>query len=116
VKIRPEQIRELASAREAEFVRRMVRHLSEDLPKDCERQGLQKDQLDAFVREQMANAREHGIESGLDLKTYIQCAAVYGRRFDRDPSLPWATGVLGRSDLAAREKADLLHDHLIFRR
>jgi hypothetical protein len=116
VKIRPEQIRKLAYAQEAEFGWRMVRHLSEDLPKDCERQGLRKDQLEAFVCEQMANARQHGIESGLDLKTYIQCAAVYGRAFDRDPSLPWATAVLGRSDLAAGGKADLLHDHLIFRR
>jgi hypothetical protein len=116
VKIRQEQIQGLASAREGEFIQRMVRHLSEDLAQDCECQGLQEKHLEMFVREQIAKARQHGIESGLDLKTYIQCAAVYGRGFDRDPRLPWATSVLGRSDLTPKDKVDILHNHLTFRR
>jgi hypothetical protein len=115
VKIRQEQVQGLASAREGEFIQRMVRHLSEELAQDCKRQGLQEEHLEAFVREQMAKARQHGIKSGLDLKTYIQCAAVYGRGFDLDPRLPWAAAVLGRSDLNPKEKVDVLHNHLIFR-
>jgi hypothetical protein len=93
----------------------MVRHLCEDLPRDCERQGLQKGEVEGFVHQQIAKGRQYGIESGLDLKTYIECAAAYGREFDRDPGLPWAAAALERSDFTPREKTNLLHDRLIFR-
>jgi len=94
----------------------MVLHLTEDFSGDCARQGLKQDhQLETFVREQMVNARLHGIESGRDLKTYIECAAVYGQGFDRDQKLGWTTTVLRRSDLTGGAKADILHEHLIFR-
>ena len=114
MQIRQAQLEALADERELVFVRRMVRHISEDL---ADRFGIlpaQSENLAAFVVEQLALARRYGLVKARDLKTYIDCGVIFGGRFDVDPQQWWANAVLANPHLSGSEKADVLHDHLTF--
>jgi hypothetical protein len=114
VVIRATQLNEMASAREESFVRRMVQHVNRDVLHKYEAQGLRRDEVEHFVRSQIAAARTYGLINARDLKVYIDCAVVFGENFDSDPRFPWASAALTRQDLDGSHKADRLHDYLIF--
>lgn len=114
--IRDEQLKTMADAQAASFVRRMVSHIMEGLVAEYQALGLQLQDAEAFVHRQIAAATRYGLHDARDLKVYIDCTVIFGPQFDTDPRYPWASAVLGRSDIEGGAKADVLHEHLIFSR
>jgi hypothetical protein len=114
--IRAAQLEQMGSTLETLFVRRVVEHLVKDLSTECDRQGLRSEQMEVFVRGQIRRARRYGLVNANDLKTYVDCAVIFGQHFDGDPKIPWGAAVLGRQDLQGSAKGEILHDHLTFSR
>jgi hypothetical protein len=74
------------------FVTRMEAHLRKHFPNHCATLG------DAGVREAIgsgtAKAGQYGIESERDVCKFITLMFTFGRDFDVDPKLPWASEIL----------------------
>ena len=109
VMIRRAQMTAFQDAALRDFERRMVLHLSQTFPAVCEPLG------DAGVRESiqygMQRAGSYGIAAERDVCKYIDLMFVFGRDFDKDPSLPWAAGILHDDDLGdASKRMEALSD------
>ena len=112
--LRNEQIDALAKSHKDAFVARMVQHLRNDLPRQCEAQGLNEDDLEPLVRQGMSNAEDHGITSQVGIRQYLDCMVVLGPDFDSDGKHPWAQEILANDDLSPSEKADALAWNKLF--
>ncbi len=108
MKIRKEQLRILSEHRVDDFVRRMARHVTEDLPRQCEAQSLTEADADSFVRRGIAAARDHDITTEVGVRQYIDCMVTLGPEFDSDARYPWAQEILSDDGLSPAEKADAL--------
>ena len=80
------------------FVLRMVDHVREHFPADCA--GLVPEELREIVRDGIVRAEKYGFESERDATRFLNLMFTFGRLFDRDPSLGWATRLLARAGRA----------------
>lgn len=80
------------------FVLRMVEHVLRYFPGDCA--ALPPDQLREIVRDGVIRAEKYGFESERDATRFLNLMFTFGRLFDRDPSLGWATRLLARAGRA----------------
>jgi hypothetical protein len=97
-------MRILRRAREAfeqsvleDFEGRMSVHLRKFFPAACA--ALGDEQVLALVRYGVERAESHGITRERGVCTWVDLMFTFGRDFDRDPGLPWASDFLSRKDV-----------------
>lgn len=105
--IRNEQIEEFDRREAAKFEDRMVEHLRESFPEQCEEMG--EDAVREDVRYGVDRAESHEIESEQDVCNYVNLMFALGRDFDTD--LSWAQRILADPAIEIpAEKIDALYD------
>jgi hypothetical protein len=107
--IRREQIKALSWKMRKAFEGRMVLHLKEFFPDQCEMLG--EEDTRAAIRYGMGRAEGYGLETEGDIAKYLNLMFVFGRTFDTDPDLPWASEILNaRADYAPSERMARLYE------
>jgi len=86
----------------------MVTHLNKYYPKECETLG--ETDLRKTIQYGIERARSYNIDNELDVSRYINLMFTFGRDFDKDMNLPWASNILMKDDLLSPHKMDLLYD------
>jgi len=82
-----------------DFEDRVVTHLRKFYPAECANLG--EEQIRRLIRYGIVRARSYGLTSERAACIYVDVMFAFGRDFDRDPSLPWASQVLNREDLSS---------------
>lgn len=108
MKIREEQKQALLLSLEDNFVQRMVRHLWNDFPKQCEAQALHEEDMESLVRQGMDRARDYGLFSEGEIQRYLECMVIFGPEFDQNQKYPWASDILNSADLNSSQKSEAL--------
>jgi hypothetical protein len=88
--IRAAQMEAMSQAYRRSFVRRLVRHLRVDFPKQREGYGILEMDVEPLVEKGMAEAESYGLTSQDDVQLYLECMVVYG------PGLIATAGIPGR--------------------
>jgi len=94
--IRREQMDALKQVPRKVFTDRMLLHLREYFPVDCERLG--KAQTRSVIDFGIERAERHGFDACEDVCCYITLMFIFGSYFDEDPQLLWAAKVLEDDD------------------
>lgn len=97
--IRRKQMNILSWKMRKAFEDRMVLHLKEFFPDQCQMLG-EKDTR-AAIRHGMERAETYGLGTESDLAKYLNVMFTFGRDFDTDPELPWASAILNARDGSA---------------
>jgi hypothetical protein len=92
MKMRDEHMQAFTEAAVKDFEDRMVVHLNEFFPEQCEALGEAKTR--EAIREGIDRAARYEIVAECDVCKYIDLMFAFGRNFDTDPKLPWAGEVL----------------------
>lgn len=108
MKIREEQKQALFLSLVDTFVQRMVRHLWDGFPKQCEAQAWQEEDIESLVRQGMDRARDYGLFSEGEIQRYLECMVIFGPEFDQDQKYPWASDILNSVDLSSSQKSEAL--------
>jgi hypothetical protein len=110
LQIRPEQMQSLSTYTICKFEDRMVLHLNKYFPEQCKKLG--EDGTRKAVRYGLQRAAGYEITSERDVCIYIDVMFEFGRNFDLDPRLPWASEILNDEGLAGEpsEKVNELYD------
>lgn len=95
--IRKEQMAVFEKVAEDDFENRMLSHIKEFFPEHYER--LAESSLREFIHDGVDRAAAYGIEWQPDVCLYIDLMLVFGRDFDRDPALPWASTILNDPEI-----------------
>lgn len=90
--IRPEQMRVFQDAAQAQFERDMLSHLAEHFPEQVAALGLVG--LQGAIRHGFERATAYGLDSPYAVCAYLDVMFLFGKDFDRDERLPWASAVL----------------------
>jgi hypothetical protein len=90
--IRPEQMKVLDDHMVRKFEDLMVTHLNKYFPEHCKNLG--EDGTRKSVRQAIKHAGSYGIVSERDICVYIDVMFEFGRNFDKNPRLPWASKIL----------------------
>ena len=115
MQIRNEQMEAMYQAKVEEFVKRMVKHLHNDLPEHCKRQGLHEKDLESLVRRGMNIVMQYGISSEDGTQQYLDCMVVLSPDFDQDQTkYPWASEILRDEELTPSQKSEALSWNLLF--
>jgi hypothetical protein len=91
MKIRSQQIVVFVATAVGRFEDRMTAHLNKCFAQEC---GILGDGLRDMIRHGIQKAAGYGITTERDVCQYIDLMMVFGRNFDADPDLPWASSVL----------------------
>ncbi|WP_438042955.1 hypothetical protein [Sorangium sp. So ce128] len=97
--VRAEQLRALAAAREARFMRELEAHVRRHFPAVAEAQSPSA--LQASLRAAVARATAHGLESPEDLCLYANIGAVLGWEFEATPQHAWIGELLRDASIAS---------------
>lgn len=92
--IRERQMAVFADVEIKKFVEGMVVHLKKFFPRQCEAMG--EPQLQETIRYGIKRAAAYGITTKRDVYQYVDLMVVFGRDFDTDNGLPWASEILNR--------------------
>jgi hypothetical protein len=90
--IRPEQISVLSQAQAKSFENRMLAHLRQFFPKQCE--AIDEAKLRETIQYGIRSAAVYGIAAERDVCKYVDLIMVLGRDFDKDEKRPWASRIL----------------------
>ena len=90
--IRQGQMTALSQVCRRDFEDSMASHLRRCFPRECKQLGEKKTKGE--IRYGIDRASAYGIALERDVCKYIDLMFVYGRDFDRDPGLPWASRIL----------------------
>jgi hypothetical protein len=93
--IRPEQMQALSAPSRGAFEEKVVAHLNRCFPDECAKLGEQN--VRATIRLGLERARSYGITTSREVCLYIDVMMVYGRDFDRNPKLSWASEILNET-------------------
>lgn len=80
------------------FVLRAVAHVRAHFPAECSR--LAEEELAEVVRDGVVRAEHYGFACERDATRFLNLMFTFGRSFDRDPTLGWATRLLARAGRA----------------
>lgn len=80
------------------FVLRAVAHVRAFFPAECA--ALSDEALVDVVREGIVRAEHYGFACERDATRFLNLMFTFGRLFDRDPTLGWATCLLARAGRA----------------
>jgi len=94
ITLRPEQTKSLGRVKEQALLDRLARHVHRHFPERC--QDLEERRLREIVGYSIARARDHGFEGEREICKYLNLVMVFGTRFDRSRSHPWAREALAR--------------------
>ena len=92
LKIRPEQFAVFQKASSEDFQDRMVSHIKQFFPQSMERLG--EPGVRDLIRYGIQRSATYQFHLEPDVCNYIDLMVVFGRDFDRDPALPWASSIL----------------------
>ncbi len=107
--IRDSQMLAFEQAAVRNFENRLIDHLKEFFPRQCEILG--KEQTRKAVRLGIERAEQYGLVSERDLHLYVGLMFMLGSYFDQDPQLPWAAKILADGNIAdPSTRADRLYD------
>lgn len=106
--IRKEQLRVLDRDKRQRFVAKMLKHVQEFFPRQCALLG--EKQLSEWVEQGINRAASYRIASERDVCKYIDVMIFFGKDFDQDPRLPWASKILKVHYSKPAEKARLLFE------
>jgi hypothetical protein len=92
VQIRAEQIDSFSESVSKSFENRMVLHLNKHFPEHCKALGEPgvREAIDTGIQK----AKNYRIVSERDVCKFITLMFAFGRDFDTDPKLPWASNIL----------------------
>jgi len=109
LRIRKEQMDAFSQAAARSFEDRMVEHLTEFFPEQCE--ALGEPETREAIQHGINRAKTYGIISERDVCKYIDLMFTFGRDFDEDAELPWAGRILNDDEFVnASVKTDRLYD------
>jgi hypothetical protein len=95
--IRKEQFAVFQKVASQNFENRMLSHIKKCFPKQM--QELGEPRMRELIRYGIQRTASYRIRKQPDICMYIDIMIVFGRDFDRDPALPWASGILGDKSL-----------------
>ena len=90
--LRKEQIQAFSDAARNRYEDRVLAHVNQFFPAECERMG--EPAVREEIRYGIERSKVYGIVSQRGVTKYIDLMFVYGRDFDADPELPWAAEIL----------------------
>ena len=90
--IRDDQIEAINRLTMKNFEDRMVSHLKEFFPEDCQQLG--ETQVRETIRHGVQQASKYEVVTERDVCKYVDLLFTFGRDFDKDPQLPWAKRIL----------------------
>lgn len=114
MEIRDAQLETLAANQMRRFVDGMVIHLRDDFRSERQRHGVSDTCLPDLVRSGIEDAARYGVTYEDDVQLYLECLAMLGPEFDRDPTIPWAGEILRADYLDGETKMSEIHEHLLF--
>jgi hypothetical protein len=97
--MRQAQLAAFSHAEVQKFEVRMIAHLRRFFPKQCA--ALTEPQLRELIQHGIKRAADHKITSERDVCKFIDLTIVFGRDFDADKKLPWASRILKNRNAAA---------------
>ena len=104
--IRKEQLHVFDRDKRQRFVAKMLEHLQKFFPERCARIG--ETQLRQWVEHGISRAAIYGLASERDVCKYLDVMTVFGKDFDQDSRLPWASRILAVHHIKPAEKAGRL--------
>ena len=115
LKIREEQLGLIGQAFEQQFVQEMVEHLDENFREPLAARDITEDDLEDFVNQGIAKARDFGFDAYVDTRVFLECMVLLGPDFDEDsrPELDWVRAVLRNDEMKPAEKAEALNWQLL---
>lgn len=105
--IRQTQLEQLSEPFQERFKKDMHSYLKKYFPAKYEQ--LEKEEVDEIIRYGIKRANDYEIKEACHLCLYIDLMFAFGRDFDCDPALPWASRILD-SDLNSERKVRYLFD------
>jgi len=110
--IRNQQMDELGKQEAVKFEDKMVLHLNEFFPEECEEIGEQE--VRESIRHGVDRAESYGLVDEQDVCTYIDVMYVFGLDFDKDRECPWAARILNDESIDdPGDRADALHEEAV---
>ena len=97
LKIRPEQFAVFQKASSESFQDRMVSHIKQFFPQSMEQLG--EPAIRDLIHYGIQRSATYQFRLEPDVCNYIDFMVVFGRDFDRDPALPWASSILNNPSL-----------------
>jgi hypothetical protein len=107
--IRRQQIRALQESARSRFEDEMAAHLTRCFPGAPE--VADRDRLRNSIREGLEAAKGYGIQSGQDVRQFLELATEYGPDFHQ---LPWAAQILNDRILSGTGKMEQIADQALF--
>jgi hypothetical protein len=92
LKIRKEQREALGKVMLDQFAGEMVGHLRKFFPAQCD--SLGEAGLDEFIQYGISRAASYEIKKHRDICRFVDMMFVFGRDFDTNPKVPWASRIL----------------------
>ncbi len=90
--LRSAQLQAIRTARQQDFEDRMLDHLNQFFPRQCQTSGEPK--IRALIREGIARAGKYSFRSEREICRFVDLMIVFGSRFDQDAS--WAEAIFSR--------------------
>ncbi|HYO54531.1 DUF4123 domain-containing protein [Archangium sp.] len=106
-RIRKEQMEAFAEASRKDFENRMVVHLREVFPDECEPLGDKG--LRETIRYGLQRASSYRITQESDVCQYLHLMLVFGRDFDKDEALLWAGLILNQLEQDPSERIERVY-------
>lgn len=94
--IRSDQFAALAEPQIARYEQTALAHVSKYFAEQA--LVLGEEEILAGVRHGFKRAGQYGLETEKDLLRYLTLMFTFGRNFDTNPALPWASEILKSSD------------------
>src|SRR5262249_44287198 len=104
--MRPSQMAEFSRVEVQKFKSWMLVHLNKFFPTECQSAGEMH--IKETIQYGIKRAASYGITSKSDVCKYIDLMVVFGRDFDTDRGLPWASEVLSRRNSSSIKTCLLL--------
>jgi hypothetical protein len=107
--IRHEQMDAFRGHMLKQFEDLMVAHLTEYYPLKCK--GLGQEKLLQVIHYGIERAKKYAIDVELDVSRYICLMFTFGKDFDRNKEIPWASRILMSDDFSSgTRKMDALYE------
>ena len=108
--IRNNQIKILASLKQAEYVDRLLPHLASDYPSWYQKH--QEPGARAFVERAIETGEKHNVRGQAAVSTLVDLMVEFGENFESSPDREWAVKLLAHPSLPDQTKVPMLADRL----
>ena len=108
LRIREEQLAALRAAAMEQYLEKTRRHVERHFRARCAELG--EAGTKELVALGVARAAEHGLSIERNIRRYVDLVFTFGAGFDRDPALPWASAILGTTQMDETPRMDWLFE------